>query len=372
MKRTHWKFQLDYSLSPFHLAIDLEADSGVLSVFGPSGAGKSTLLELLCGLRRPDHGVITIGERVLFDSARKISIPAGDRRIGWVPQDASLFPHLTVWQNICYGLRPGKTNSEVEHVIEVLNLGHTVARLPSALSGGEKQRVALARALASSPEILLLDEPLGSLDIPLRYKIFPYLLMIRDSFEVPILYVSHDPNEVISIADHVFMLVGGKIVNEGSPAELLAGLRGLNLDGTEASINTLKVRRLGLLPAEGAERVVTNKGLVLTIPLNPVRSDEAGFVTISPHDLILFRTAPDGSSMANVFKGTVTRVDIAGPHAHVHLDSGEALVAVVSSSCARNLGLAPGQAVYLAVAAEHCRWLTTLPPKDPFDQAVRH
>ncbi len=366
MKQTTWQVQLAYSRGSFNLAVDLAVSSSVLSVFGPSGSGKSTLLELICGLRRPHRGLIRVGETTYFDSSQKINIPAHRRRIGWVPQDSSLFPHLSVWKNICYGALHKDHGSETEHIIDVLNLGHCTGRLPSSLSGGEKQRVALARALASSPEIVLLDEPLGSLDIPLRYKIFPYLQKIRDTFEVPILYVSHDPNEVMNIADYVLMMVRGGIVSQGSPTELLAGLRGLSLDGADWSANTLKVRRLGLRPDEGLEQVITDNGMILSIPLNPVRADLAGFVSISAYDIILLRAAPGGISTANLLKGTVSRVEITGPHVHVYVDAGEPLVAVVGRSSVDKMGIAAGQGVCLAIAAEHCRWLTTLPKKDPF------
>lgn len=366
MKHTNWKLQVDYFLNSFHLEMDLEIESTVLSVFGPSGAGKSTLLELLCGLKKPHRGLLKVGDRVFFDSTKRINIPSRVRHIGWVPQDASLFPHLTVWDNICYGASRGQAKKNIGNIIEVLNLGHTIRRLPPSLSGGEKQRVALARALACSPELLLLDEPLGSLDIPLRYKIFPYLLKIKEAFEIPILYVSHDPNEVTSIADYVVMLVAGKIVNKGNPVELLAGLRGLSLDGRDVAMNTLKVKRLELRPAEGIEKVVTEKRLALAIPLNPIRTDVAGFVTISAHDIILLRSAPQGISAPNVLQGKVTKIDIIGPHAYVHTEARENLVAAISKTSANELGLAPGITVYLVVAAEHCHWMTTLPPKDPF------
>ncbi|MBI4334766.1 MAG: molybdenum ABC transporter ATP-binding protein [Chloroflexi bacterium] len=367
MKPVNWRLQLQYALPPFHLEMDIDVESTVLAVFGPSGAGKSTLLELLCGLRKPHHGTIRVGDRVLFDSSRKLNVPSRSRHIGWVPQDASLFPHLSVRDNIFYGAGRGPAKCDVTAVIEVLNLSHTLGRSASSLSGGEKQRVALARALASCPDILLLDEPLGSLDIPLRYKIFPYLLKIRDVFGIPTLYVSHDPNEVMSIADYVVMLVAGKVVNQGNPAALLAGLRGLSLDGNDMSLNTLKVKRLELLPSEGIERVVTETGLTLTIPLNPIRTDLAGFVTVSAHDIILFREAPGGISAPNVFRGSITGIVTVGPHAYIHTSAG--LVAGISRTSASQLGLSHGDTVYLAIAAEHCHWMTTLPSRDPFNES---
>ncbi len=366
MRNISWHFKLDYTLDSFRLYMDVEVDSSVLAVFGPSGAGKSTLIELICGVRKAHHGVIKVGERVFFDSSHRIHVPARERRIGWVPQDASLFPHLSVWENICYGANRGEGRNLISHIVEVLNLDHAINRLPSSLSGGEKQRAALARALASSPALLLLDEPLGSLDIPLRYKIFPYLLKIRDTFQIPILYVSHDPNEVMTIADYVFMLVQGKVVNQGNPAGLLAGLRGLSLDGRDMTTNTLKVKRLELRPEEGIERVSTERGLVLAIPLNPIRTDVAGYVTIEAHDIILSRFEPQGVSAPNIAQGMVRQVDMVGAHAYVHVEAAEKLVARITKASATELNIAEGETVYLIIGAEHCHWLTALPPKDPF------
>ncbi|MDP2718881.1 MAG: ATP-binding cassette domain-containing protein, partial [Dehalococcoidia bacterium] len=368
MNLINWRFDLEYMVDSFSLRIDVDVDCKVLAVFGPSGAGKSTLMELICGLKKPRQGLIKIGEKVFFDSEKKINIPARERHIGWVPQDASLFPHLSVRDNICYGANRGTAGPFIDHVIDVLNLGHTVNRFPPSLSGGEKQRVALARALASSPGILLLDEPLGSLDIPLRYKIFPYLLKVKDTFQIPVLYVSHDPNEVMTIADFVFTLVHGKLVNQGNPAELLAGLRGLSLDGKDTPINTFKVERKELRPEEGIEKVATEGGLVLSIPLNPIRADISGFVTVGAHDIILARAVPGDISAPNILRGTIRHFDYLGVYSYIRVitESMDEIVVRTTKAYAGELKLTEGEQVYLIVGAEHCHWLTTLPPKDPF------
>jgi molybdate transport system ATP-binding protein len=202
-------------LAEFPLEIDLEIQEQVTAIFGPSGAGKTSLLDLIAGLRQPRSAFIQLGDRVLTDTATHTKIPTQQRHIGYVPQDLALFPHLSVQQNLLYG---SKGNSAVdslfsyEHVTKVLEIGSLAQRRVTNLSGGEKQRVALARALLTSPKILLLDEPLASLDSVLKSKILPFLARIRDEFHVPMIYVTHDWVEVQAICSEVLVMERGRIV----------------------------------------------------------------------------------------------------------------------------------------------------------------
>lgn len=202
-------------LAEFALELDAEFACQVTGVCGPSGSGKTSLLDLVAGLRRPRHGAIRLGDRVLTDTTHRIHVPARLRRIGYVPQDLALFPHLSVEGNLRYGYKPdGDAHAlfSFEHVTEVLEIVPLVARGVRDLSGGEKQRVALARALLSSPQLLLLDEPLASLDRKLKERIVPYLQRIRDEFRLPMLYVSHDAEEVAALCEEVWQLERGRIV----------------------------------------------------------------------------------------------------------------------------------------------------------------
>jgi molybdate transport system ATP-binding protein len=202
-------------LTEFSLNLDVEIQNQVTAVFGPSGAGKTSLLDLIAGLRQPKSAFIQLGDRVLTDTSASVQVPTRHRQIGYVPQDLSLFPHLSVQQNLLYGAKGIRTPGSIfsyEHVTQVLQIQPLADRRVTNLSGGEKQRVALARALLASPQLLLLDEPLASLDTALKSKIIPYLARIRDQFHIPMLYVTHDWEEVQALCAEALIMERGEIV----------------------------------------------------------------------------------------------------------------------------------------------------------------
>jgi molybdate transport system ATP-binding protein len=202
-------------LAEFVLQVDVELAGQVTAVFGPSGAGKTSLLDLIAGLRRPESALIQLEQRMLTDTARGLAVPPRAREIGYVPQDLALFPHLPVRKNLLYGCKapaPSGGLFSYEHVTTVLEIGPLAGRGVTELSGGEKQRVALARALLTSPKLLLLDEPLAGLDTALKAKILPYLARVRDEFQVPMLYVSHDRQEIETLCDEVVELERGQVL----------------------------------------------------------------------------------------------------------------------------------------------------------------
>ncbi|MEE2636947.1 MAG: ATP-binding cassette domain-containing protein [Acidobacteriota bacterium] len=212
-------FTFDFCLEDgeFVLEIHEEIDARVVAVIGVSGAGKTSVLESVAGLRIPRHGRIRVGGRTLFDTDADVDLPPYARRVGYVPQDLALFPHLNVRRNILYGAG-SKPAFAVTQVLGLLELDGLLERQVTRLSGGERQRVALARALMASPSVLLLDEPLASLDVGFRARILPYLKRIRDELTIPMVYVSHAKEEVRAIADWVLVLDRGRVVR--SAAEL--------------------------------------------------------------------------------------------------------------------------------------------------------
>ncbi len=209
-------------LSEFTLKVDVLLKGRVTALFGASGSGKTTLLEIVAGLRRPASGRVQLSNSVLTDAGARLSVPVHRRDIGYVPQEGALFPHLSVRQNLLYGFtskpeRPAALS--FAHVVEVLEIGTLADRRVATLSGGEKQRVAFGRALLAAPRLLLLDEPLAGLDLPLKERLLPYLGRIRDEFAIPMLYVTHAANEVMALCDEVLALDKGQVWFQGNPQE---------------------------------------------------------------------------------------------------------------------------------------------------------
>jgi molybdate transport system ATP-binding protein len=214
---------IEKAFGEFSLQAAFSAEGGVTALFGASGAGKTTIVNMIAGLTRPDRGRIVLDGEVLFDKAAGVDEPAWRRRIGYVFQDGRLFPHLSVKRNLDYGRWIGghpADGAAFAHVVALLDIGHLLERRPGRLSGGERQRVAVGRALLTNPRLLLLDEPLASLDAPRKAEILPYLQRLRDEAKVPMIYVSHDAAEVKRIATRVVRLQSGGVISTGS-AEIL-------------------------------------------------------------------------------------------------------------------------------------------------------
>jgi molybdate transport system ATP-binding protein len=216
-------------LGDFHLEARFASGGRVTGLFGASGAGKTSLINMIAGLLRPDQGVIAVDGETLDDTAGRLHVPAHRRRIGYVFQDARLFPHLDVRQNLDYGRRMNRLgDDEIQRarVTDLLDIGSLLERRPGQLSGGERQRVALGRALLLKPRLLLLDEPLGSLDEERKVEILPYLVRLRDEASVPMVYVSHDAGEMRQLATSVVMLNRGRVTAFGGVEVLPSSLTG--------------------------------------------------------------------------------------------------------------------------------------------------
>jgi molybdate transport system ATP-binding protein len=212
-------------LGEFSLQATFESEGRATGLFGASGAGKTSLINMIAGLLRPDRGTIAIDGETLDDVARRVHVPAHRRRIGYVFQDARLFPHLDVRQNLDYGRRMNRLEDDPaqrKRVTDLLDIGHLLERRPGKLSGGEHQRVALGRALLSKPRLLLLDEPLGALDEGRRAEILPYLVRLRDESRIPMVYVSHDAAEMRQLATQIVLLQGGRVTALGG-VKVLSG-----------------------------------------------------------------------------------------------------------------------------------------------------
>jgi molybdate transport system ATP-binding protein len=344
---------LQHRFDAFALDVAFEAPPGVTALFGRSGAGKSTVVNAVAGLLRPDAGRIAVGGEVLLDTGAGLSLPTHRRRVGYVFQDARLFPHLTVRQNLLYGrwFAASGPGADFGRIVDLLGIGPLLARRPGGLSGGERQRVALGRAILSNPRLLLMDEPLAALDEARKAEILPYLERLRDEVRLPILYVSHAPSEVARLATTVVLLEAGRVTAAGPVADVFADL---------ATAPGLGLREAGaILPA----RVAAQEGDGLTrldspggpLFLPQVRAAVGAELRlrILAQDVMIALQRPQGISALNVLEVVVDEVRLGeGPGAMVRLMAGGTpLLARVTRRSVQALDLAPGHQVYAVLKA---------------------
>jgi molybdate transport system ATP-binding protein len=320
-------------------------------LFGPSGAGKTSTINAVAGLFRPDEGRIVIDGRVVLDTRKGICVPAPRRRIGYVFQDARLFPHMSVENNLRFGWRRAQrpaSEAEFAHVVELLGLAHLLARRPAKLSGGEKSRVALGRALLSSPGLLLLDEPLAALDAARKAEILPYLERLRDEARVGVLYVSHSLDEVTRLADNVVVLRDGHVAARGPVFDLMSDLEFARLSGVDsfgavldATVKAHREDGLSVLAFEGGELIVSRVAKQPGVRLR---------VRIRAQDIMLALEEPRAISANNVIPAGITAIRESAAHADVQLKAGAAkLVARITPASLKRLGLAPGARIFAIV-----------------------
>ncbi|MGG5807973.1 molybdenum ABC transporter ATP-binding protein [Falsiroseomonas sp. CW058] len=341
--------------SGFALAAAFEAPAeGVTALFGPSGSGKSSVLAAVAGLLRPDRGVVAVGNEVLVDTARGIMVPAERRRCGVVFQDARLFPHLTVGANLRYGLArapAGAQGPAMEEVVALLGLGPLLDRRPRGLSGGERQRVALGRALLARPRLLLMDEPLASLDAARRAEVLPFLARLTRAARLPILYVTHALDEVDALAETLVLLEAGQVRAAGPVGVLSAR--------TDVKLLALRRDAGALLActvlAHDAARGLTRLGFAGGELLAPLRAEPPGTVLrvrVRARDVAVAREAPRGISIHNILPCELAAIEDGGtPHeAFLKLRLGPSvLLARVARDSIAELGLVPGLAVFALV-----------------------
>jgi molybdate transport system ATP-binding protein len=338
-------------LSAFDLDVDLALPEEAVAVFGPSGAGKSTLLNCVAGLVKPDSGSISIDGEVLFDTASGINMPAERRGFGLVPQDGLLFPHRSVKENLLYGyrrVRGRQRKIELEEVVEILEIEQLLSRKPGTLSGGEAQRVALGRALLASPRMLLFDEPLASVDQPLKRRILPYLKLAISHFKLPALYVSHDQLEVTSIANHIAVLRGGRIVASGPFSRIIDEPEVYRTFTREGVNNSLDGALEDNLPRYGYS-VVRVGGAVFKVPPVEVEPGSQIGLVIRANDIILSRERPGKISARNALGGEVRSFANVGGLILVHVDVGCELIVELTPDAASELLLAEGTEVWVLI-----------------------
>ena len=340
----------------FALDVAFAAREGITALFGRSGAGKSSVLGAIAGLVRPDAGHIRLGEATLFDAAARIDLPRHKRRVGLVFQDAQLFPHLSVHANLLFGRRHGQAGTagpDFETVVGILGLEGLLARRPASLSGGERQRVAIGRALLSAPRLLLLDEPLASLDLTRKLEIMPLIERMRDEFRIPILYVSHSLEEVARLAGEVVVLEAGRVSRIGSPDDVLAGSGLSPSEARFAGISILNVRLRGHDEAYGLTLFDHPAGEI-TVPGRAGLAGAPARIVIRGADVSLALERPREVSVRTVLSGIIAGMVVdAGPVGRIDLDlpGGDRLAAFVTRKAVDELALAPGRAVFAMIKA---------------------
>jgi len=339
----------------FALDAAFSTGAGVTALFGRSGAGKTTLLNLIAGLARPESGRITVGGRTLFDSAARIDLPVHARRVGYVFQEGRLLPHLTVRHNLTYGrffANGRRAVVDFDQAMDLLGIGHLLERRPGALSGGEKQRVAIGRALLANPEVLLLDEPLASLDAPRKAEILYYVERLRDELRVPIVYVSHSLDEVVRLANTVVLVSDGRVLGAGGLREIMSRAELRPYLGRHEGGAVIEARVAGQDLESGLARLDFAGG-TLEIPDVEGLPGEWVRVRVRARDVSIATSRPTGLSIRNVLAGTVVALgEEAGPSLDVQLDlQGTALLARITRKSAAELGLRPGLPVFALIKA---------------------
>ena len=351
---------LTLPLARFTLRVARRLSGRAVAILGASGSGKTSLLESIAGLRAGASGRIVIDGETLLDTRALRSLPPERRRIGYVPQDALLFPHLTVERNMRFGSdkSSGEGAESAERLfreaVSILEIDRLLARFPATLSGGERQRVALARAIAARPRLLLLDEPLAAVDVALKGRILPYLLRVRDELHVPFLYVTHNAGEARAVAEEAVVLREGAVVFAGAPEQALAWV---SQGDPEARFDNILAGRLEAPPDAGSQDASRGTGVLrvgeahLVVPAEDGDpSSSLAVFAVSPEDVLVSSRPLEGISARNVLPGAVVALEIGETSGWARIRAqGIEWNALVTKEAVRELELAPGRPAWIAV-----------------------
>jgi molybdate transport system ATP-binding protein len=327
---------------------------GVTVLFGPSGAGKSTVLRCLAGLERPDQGNIRFENEVWFEAARGTFLPPSKRRLGFVPQEYALFPHLNVEHNVAYGLRElpaAERRTRLRETLDWLELEDLAKRQPRELSGGQQQRVALARAVARRPRLLLLDEPLSALDAPARVRLRAELRQLLLHLAIPAILVTHDRNEALALGDQIAVMDAGCIVQQGRVDEVFSRPANVQVAGIVAVETVQPGRVIGSADGLVIVAIGQQKLTALAHDLPPNTTDV--YVCIRAEDVILVKGEAPHSSPRNSLDATVRRLTQEVPLVRVELDCGFPLLALLTRQACEELALRENDRVLALIKAPH-------------------
>ncbi|QXZ09421.1 molybdenum ABC transporter ATP-binding protein [Comamonas sp. Y33R10-2] len=345
--------QLKLIRSDFALDVDLQLPGhGVTALFGPSGCGKTSCLRSLAGLERA-QGRVSVNGNIWQDDARKQWLPTHQRALGYVFQEASLFAHLSVQKNIDYGLKRTPVERRKvsrDRAVELLGIAHLMDRMPSTLSGGERQRVAIARALGTSPEVLLMDEPLAALDAQRKAEVLPYLEQLQRHLQIPVIYVSHSLDEVARLAQHMVLLDAGRVVAQGAVTDLLSRLD-LPLAHGDIASSVVHATVQSHDAANHLSTLTFDGGLLQLVMAHPKPAGSQVQLRVQARDVSLSLSKPLGSSILNILAAQVLGLRQDGPgQVMVSLQAGNTrLLARITQYSAHALQLQPGMPLFAQI-----------------------
>jgi molybdate transport system ATP-binding protein len=338
--------------------VHLDFPVGFTVLFGPSGAGKSTLLDCIAGLLVPETGKVYLDNEAFFDREKNINLAPQQRHLAYVFQQLTLFPHLSVVQNIAFGLPklpPAERTERITKIAQAFHIEPLLQRKPRELSGGEQQRVALARSLVTQPRVLLLDEPLTGLDAGLRRKILDDLRFWNAANAIPILYVTHNREEVDAIGERIVVLEQGRVQESGHPGSVLDAPRSLGLAQAAGFENLLHGVVLEQRPSDGVMRVALSlSNRELEVPLGSASPGASVKIVVRAGDILLATEPPKAISARNILPGTVLSLELRGMLYSVQVDAGLVFTVHVTPGAVRSLQLAEGQRVWLVLKTHSC------------------
>jgi len=348
------EFDFQRNQGDFNLNVKCHLRAPVIGLFGASGAGKSTLLNMIAGLVKPQSGQLNIDGEYLFDSLRGIDVPIHQRRIGVVFQDSRLFPHLNIRDNLNYGfdlLAAKDRRFSFKQIVDLLEIGHLLAQKPHQISGGEKQRVSLGRALLTSPRLLLLDEPLASLDVRLKHQILPFLRRIKDEIHIPMIYVSHAIDEILYITSEIVIIEQGQLLAQGHFHNIIHQdnlqkiAQSLGLENVIGAVITSHDKTYG-------STTLTHGNQIIMVSLLAAETGAQVTISIPASSIALSLSRLENVTIQNQLQGLVTEIKQIGFRILVTVDIGESqIVAEVTAKALETLNIVVGNSVYCLIKA---------------------
>jgi molybdate transport system ATP-binding protein len=346
------------SSKDFSIDVEFDAPTGFTMLLGPSGGGKTTVLNYIAGLARPDSGRIAVGSRLFFDSEAHVDLAVAERRIGYVFQNLALFPHLTVEQNIQYGiikLAAQERRERTMALVDSFRITHLLGIKPNQISGGERQRVALARSLVTDPSVLLLDEPLSALDLSTKATILDDLREWNLGHRIPIVYVTHSPEEAFALGEHVVVLEAGRVIAKGIPQDVLRAPRQETIAQIVGFENVFDAVVLALDERQGTMLCrLGNDGRELEVPLAHAEVGSRIRIAIRAGDIIIATERPHALSARNTFEGRIVEIKREGISVIVMVDAGVLLEVHITPKAREELQLEPNRMIWLVIKTYSC------------------